>query len=216
MLYSLYQFIDDGPDGPEDAPFIGPVPTFDIATIQADAIPRAERLLELMANMSTPNAFCVWASETLGEFEAKRKYVERVDLDDLESARVRYEDAINDLKARASASGERGLGWSDLQPQLREILCPFVEQRLSMRQTANYLGASLRDIVLVQAGGASANNAERVCDLEEQLLDGALERMSQRELLFSYGSQDFNLLKRLCTVHGIDAKAQAATRKEAA
>lgn len=209
QLYSLYTFKDDGPDeDPEGPAFIGPIPTIDIRTIRGEHIPRASRLLDLMEDMDRTDAFVVWASETLGMYERARAVQEQYgfDLDALEAARA-------DVRRVWPAATASKRGFSEIHPQLRGALRPFIEQGMSMRAMSIYLTLPLVDVVKVVLNGSAVRRAEQIADLEEAVMGGALERVSTRALLMEHGmGGDFALLSHLCEMHGVDAKAARTTR----
>lgn len=213
MLYTLYEFIDDGPedDDPSDPPFIGPIPTIDITKIDADYIPRRERLLDLMEDHDRTDAFVIWASETLGIYDTARRYTDNfdIDLDSLESARGR----VVQIQTEQASAGRR---FCDTQPELRLALAPLVAQGMCMRTIANYLDMPLAEVVKVQIGPRAGRRAEKIADLEEAVMDGALERESQRDLLGRLGLADsWALLRHVCEIHDVSPKEAAKARAAA-
>lgn len=189
MLYSLYAFEDDSPD---DDPCGGVVA---LATeVPIKHVYREQRLLELGSEMPFNEAFAVWASESLGLYDTAHRLADAgdFDVDALECARGDVERVM----------GKAGQAWPVYQAAMREALQPFTDQGMCMRAIACYLQIPLVDVVRVCVGPRAGKRANAICDLEEAIVDGALERESQRALMNRLGVKDsFGLLAHLRDMH---------------
>lgn len=204
-LYPLYEFADDANGDPCDGvrPLAGEVPI--------EHVYRSKRLIELGGEMPFNEAFAVWASETLGLYDTAHRLAAETDInvDVLEAARGR----VVQVMTEQSTTGSR---FCDTQPVLREALRPFIEQHMNMRTTSVYLGLPLAEIVKVQIGAKAGRRCEAIADLEEAVLDGALERESQRDLLNRLGLKDsWALLRHVCEIHDVSPKDAAKVRSAA-
>lgn len=192
----LYDFAEVDTEGD----ILEGVPCVDVPPITH--VPDGERLLDLAASMPFGEAFYQWGREVLGRAEAEAA-VAHIDAGLLAARATEFVDLLS--------SSDHGQ-WQELQKRGREILRPFVEARISMRQTAVFCGVDVSEVVKIQRNGFA--DAERMCDLEEALLDGALQRMTQETLLECYGlsPNSKNIVRSLCEMHAINARQEAKVR----